>query len=77
MEKSILEFYGKMYKESKEFEGGLTTEKMRKELGEECYIIVKLDGETALLISQDSAPENGLAVVILPNLEVQTQEEWL
>jgi len=74
VEKAILEFYGKMYKE---FEGGFTAEKMRKVLREECYIIVKLDGETALLISQDSAPENGLAVVILPNLEVQTQDEWL
>jgi len=88
MENEIIELYENCYLNSdwriiyKEkygadlFEGGLTNKKMSKELSLK-RIIIKEDGEAAILMDQEIELDNGLAVVLLPELEIQFQDEWL
>ena len=89
IEKAIVEYYMEAYKDSdlrvfyKEnygkdlFEGELTVEKMQDELEDPMYVVINRDGETVLLMTQQIEPDNGLAVIILPKIEVQSQDEWL
>ena len=40
-------------------------------------LVIEREGETALLLSDNKDPDNGLAVVLSPDEEVMTQDEFL
>ena len=88
IENAIVQYYLEVYKDSelrefyKEnydkdlFDGDLTTEKMQNELEDPVYVVINSDGKTVLYLAQQIEPDNGLAVVLLPKLKIQSQDEW-
>ena len=89
VEKAIIQYYIEAYKDSNWrifyeenygkdlFEGELTAEKMQNELEDPVYVVINREGETVLLMAQQIEPDNGLAVILFPMLEVLSQDEWL
>ena len=73
-EKEIKEFYEEGCAEY--YEGEFSKEELSEELTPKELLIQK-DGECALLITQESDLDNGLAVLLFPEVEVQTQDEYL